>query len=132
MGHDVAGIGAIGGTDPKESIAGIGNAVQGVVVELFPKIRFGRAEMFLFSLKRKPQYEHAIEATRLPIQAFTETLKKHCGRSDSPCFGSSRLWLPFGNVCPYVARRTVCRDKNSKLTNLYTVSLVCRPICDII
>jgi hypothetical protein len=46
MGHDIAGIGAIGGTDPKESIAGIENAVQGVVVELFPKIRFGRAEMF--------------------------------------------------------------------------------------
>jgi hypothetical protein len=44
-------IGTIGETDPKESIAGIENAVQGVVVELFPKIRFGRAEMCLCTLR---------------------------------------------------------------------------------
>jgi hypothetical protein len=45
-GHDVPEIGAIKVLDPKESITGIGNAVRRVVVELFPKIRFRRAEMF--------------------------------------------------------------------------------------
>jgi hypothetical protein len=34
------------GMNPQESIARIGSAVWRLVVELFPKIRFGRAEMF--------------------------------------------------------------------------------------
>jgi hypothetical protein len=35
-----------------------------------------------------------------PIQAFTDTLKRYCGRSDSPCFGSGRLWLPLVGKSP--------------------------------
>ena len=47
MGHVFAATGAIEGVDPKESIAGVESAMRRLVVELFPKIRFGRAELFL-------------------------------------------------------------------------------------
>lgn len=46
VGHTEPPFDAIEGVDPTESIAGVGFAVRRVVVELFPKIRFGRAEMF--------------------------------------------------------------------------------------
>jgi len=36
--------------NPQESIAGIRFAVRRCVVKLFPKIRFGRAEMFFLGL----------------------------------------------------------------------------------
>jgi hypothetical protein len=49
VGHVFAATGAIEGVDPKESIAGVESAMRRLVVELFPKIRFGRAELFFFS-----------------------------------------------------------------------------------
>jgi hypothetical protein len=47
-GHPETIIGAIEGMNLKESIAGVSFALGRVVVELFSKSRFGRAEMFLF------------------------------------------------------------------------------------
>jgi hypothetical protein len=51
VGHVFAATGAIEGVDPKESIAGVESAMRRLVVELFPKIRFGRAELF-FQLQK--------------------------------------------------------------------------------
>jgi hypothetical protein len=51
VGHVFAATGAIEGVDPKESIAGVESAMRRLVVELFPKIRFGRAELFLIAMK---------------------------------------------------------------------------------
>jgi hypothetical protein len=47
VGHVDYTTGAIEGMNLKESIIGIESAIQRVVIELFPKIRFGRAELFL-------------------------------------------------------------------------------------
>jgi hypothetical protein len=47
IGHVFAITGAIKGVDPKESIASVESAMRRLVVKLFPKNRFKRAESFI-------------------------------------------------------------------------------------
>jgi hypothetical protein len=105
--------------NPQESIAGIRFAVRRCVVKLFPKIRFGRAEMFFLGLLTYKIFKAFIKKKK-----NVPTTCQWCQRrANGAIFACPKIWHQiFDSRCQLTAistNRAICTNQAIRTNSNY-------------